>query len=215
MFVSKVPGVWQRCFAAVLWEIYALRDLQWSATSNWLWFDHRNVPVQVKSGGVWKLPLLHYHTKISTQRGDLYSARHNLCHVQGSLRDCMCHLLLEVSVLLPSFWWCTCLLHLKSSPLSSLWEHELLFYILWPLNKSLSCLYQTQFCNWQRECEQEGIPWPRQGTSVQIGPQEEDLTSNVIAGVLIVKHEFLCQALLKVRSAKRSGHKRTPFKPLY
>ena len=50
---------------------------------------------------------------------DLCSSGHNLCHVQGSLRACTCHLFLEIPVL-PSFWWCACLLSLVSSLLSSL-----------------------------------------------------------------------------------------------
>ena len=99
---------------------------------------------------------------------DLCSAGHNLCHVQGSLRACTCHLFLEIPVL-PSFWWCSCLLSLVSSLLSSLRNHECLSYILWPLSKSLSGLCQTQFCYWQREYKQETIPWLRQVTLVQIG----------------------------------------------
>ena len=52
VFVSKVPGVWQRGFAAVLWEIHALRDMQWSTPQSWLWLDHRKAPAQMKPGGI-------------------------------------------------------------------------------------------------------------------------------------------------------------------
>ena len=52
VFVSKVPGVWQRCFAAVLWEIHALRDMQWSTPQSGLWLDHRKAPAQMKPGGI-------------------------------------------------------------------------------------------------------------------------------------------------------------------
>ena len=79
VFVSKVPGVWQRCSAAGLGEINAWRDIQWSTTQSWLRCDHRKVPAQMKPGGLQGLPLLHHHA-VSAQSGDLYSARYNWCH---------------------------------------------------------------------------------------------------------------------------------------
>ena len=45
---------------------------------------------QMRPPGVQELPLFHWHAKISTQSGSLYSARHNLCHVQIRLKDCTC-----------------------------------------------------------------------------------------------------------------------------
>ena len=83
--------------------------------SNWLWFDHRNEPVQVKPGGAWQSPLLHCPAKMSAQRGRFVPCWAQFCHEQGRLRACMCHVFLEIPVL-PSFWWCTCLLSLKSPP---------------------------------------------------------------------------------------------------
>ena len=87
---SKVPGIWQRCFAAVLWEIYTLRNIGWSTASALLWPYRRNAPVQVKPAGVGELPLLLCHATISTQRENLHSGRHNLCHTQRSVEDCEC-----------------------------------------------------------------------------------------------------------------------------
>lgn len=37
-----------------------------------------------------KLPLPHYHARISTQSGDLHFARHNQYHVQRSTKCCAC-----------------------------------------------------------------------------------------------------------------------------
>ena len=39
-------------------------------------------------------------------------------------------------------------------------EHELPLSILWRLNKSLSCLHQTQFRYWHYELGWERTPWP-------------------------------------------------------
>ena len=90
VFVSRVPGIWQRCSAAVLGEINAWRDIQWSTTQSWLCCDHRKVPEQMKPGGLQVLSLLHHHAKVSTQSGDSYSARCNWRHVQRSVEDCTC-----------------------------------------------------------------------------------------------------------------------------
>ena len=93
MFVSRVPGIWQRCSAAVLGEINVWRDIQWSTTQSWLCCDHRKVPEQMKPGGLQVFSLLHHHAKVSTQSGDLYSARCNWRHVQRSVEDrisCVC-----------------------------------------------------------------------------------------------------------------------------
>ena len=60
VFVSEVPGVWQKCSVAVLGEIYAWRDIQWSTTRSWLWRDHRKAPAKMKPGSIQELPLLHH-----------------------------------------------------------------------------------------------------------------------------------------------------------
>ena len=75
-------------FCSCIFRDICLRDIQWSASLNHLWLDHRNMPAQRKPRGLWKLLLLHYHAKISAPRADLPCVRQNVCSVQGSQRDC-------------------------------------------------------------------------------------------------------------------------------
>ena len=63
----------------MLWEVYSGQP-PWTSTD-------LTTGTRLKES---ELPLLHYHTKISTQRRDLYLARHNLCPVQRSMEDCAC-----------------------------------------------------------------------------------------------------------------------------
>lgn len=70
-FFPKAPGIWQRYFAAVLWEVCSAQ-LPPNGSD-----DHRNSPLQMRPGGVQKLPLFHYHARISIPRKDFYSAGDN------------------------------------------------------------------------------------------------------------------------------------------
>ena len=67
----------------MLWEMY-------SAPEPALIWPLERACGQMRPPGVQESPLFHCHAKISTQSGSLYSARHNLCHVQTRLKDCTC-----------------------------------------------------------------------------------------------------------------------------
>lgn len=115
VFVSKLPGVWQRCSAAAFWEIYALRHRQQSTTPNQLWWT-QDMPVHVKAQDALKLSLLHCHAMISAQSRfcALLSTMSACAKEPGSLCTPSCpQLPQEMSTLFLKPWWPVCLLPLK------------------------------------------------------------------------------------------------------
>lgn len=84
VFASKVPGVWQRCFGAVLWEIYS------GQPRNSLGRPWERACADKLGGAILALPLLHYLANVAAQSGDSCSARLNLCHMRRRMENCAC-----------------------------------------------------------------------------------------------------------------------------
>ena len=116
VFVSKLPGVWQRCSAVTFWEIYALGDRQQLTTPKQLWLDRRTCLRKMKAWDALKLSLLPYHSTISARRGfcALLSTMPACAKEPGSLYMPSCpQLPQEISTLFLKPWWPFCLLPLK------------------------------------------------------------------------------------------------------
>lgn len=145
---------------------------------NWIWLNQRNVCVQMKPGGVRTLLLLHYHTKIFAQWGDLSPAKQDMPYAEGlsnaqaipgNLHPFSQFLILHLPLTLskppppPRHH-----LTLQREVISRTWA-PLLHSV--GLNGGLFGLPQTQFPHWQGEPEQERTPWlGRSGALVQLGP---------------------------------------------
>ena len=141
---SEVPGVWQRCSGAVLWEMYRGRPLN-SRRRPW------ERACADEPGGCPGTTFASFPCQDLHLKWALCSARLGLCHVRGRMEDCACpvrpgeSLQLSQSLILLTLW-------VPSLP--SLWEEgawrvgaSLLH--LWPLSKRLFSLHQTQFHYWQ------------------------------------------------------------------
>ena len=158
MFVSEVPGVWQRCFAGC-----TLRDTQWSTIPNQLW-PPRGHACADETRGLSQHYLCFITLLTSPPKAGICALLGTICSTcKGAWKTA--HDLAAPGNLHPfsRALMTLCLVTLKFpySPLFGekvLLELELPFSILWPLSKSLFCLHQTQFHYWELETEWERTP---------------------------------------------------------